>query len=279
MLRSALNRWQPAPFIKATVGVHVAGAAIVAAEPTVWPWVLGVIGANQAVLSTVGIFPKSTLLGPNMRRLPAPAVARNEIALTFDDGPDPDVTPRVLDLLDRHDARASFFCIGERIAAHPDLVREIAQRGHSVENHSATHPLGFGFYGPNALKAELESTQAQIAALVGQAPRFFRAPFGIRSPMLEPVLARAGLQLVSWTRRGIDTVDRNPRQVESRLAAGLAAGDILLLHDRPAARTTTGQPVVLEVLPRLLDRLAQLRLASVSLAVGCELRLPHARAA
>lgn len=276
---TAALRWRPAPFIKATVGVHVAGAALIALEPAAWPWVLGAIGANQAVLSTVGIFPKSTLLGPNMRRLPSAAVARREIALTFDDGPDPEVTPRVLDLLDAYGARASFFCIGKRVRAHPEIVIEITRRGHSVENHSARHPLAFAFYGPAALRAEVEPTQAEIAALVGRAPRFFRAPFGIRSPMLEPVLARLDLQLVSWTRRGIDTVASNPAQVESRLATGLAAGDILLLHDGLAARTIGGNPIVLKVLPRLLDRLAASGLNSVSLPTGCDVRAPQARAA
>ena len=275
------SRWRPAPFLKLSAGLHVAGAGMLAVHPDAWPWVLGILGTDQAVLSTVGMFPRSTMLGPNVRRLPEPATKRGEIALTFDDGPDPEVTPRVLDLLDAHGASASFFCIGERAAAHPQLVAEIARRGHSVENHTHSHSVPFAFYGPARLRREIESTQIAIERCTGRAPVYFRAPFGIRSPMLEPVIARAGLQLVSWTRRGIDTLDGNPTKVAGRLTQGLAGGDILLLHDRAAARTSTGIPVVLAVLPALLERMASNGLRSVTLPVGLDARahLPHPRAA
>ena len=94
--------------------------------------------------------------------------------------------------------------------------------------------------------------QDSIVAATGCAPRFFRAPAGLRNPFLEPVLARLGLTLASWTRRGFDTVASDPAAVFARLAQPLRAGDILLLHDGNAARSPTGTPVILDVLPRLL---------------------------
>jgi len=175
----------------------------------------------------------------------------------------------VLDLLDRHRARASFFCVGEKAAAHPELVREIARRGHSVENHSHMHPNAFAFYGPGRLRREVDAAQAAIAGVTGRAPAFFRAPAGFRSPMLDPVMASRGLHYVSWTRRGFDTVDGDAGRVLRRLARGLAPGDILLLHDSGSARTGDGESVVLAVLPVLLDRLAACGLRPVTLPEGC----------
>jgi peptidoglycan/xylan/chitin deacetylase (PgdA/CDA1 family) len=191
------------------------------------------------------------------------------VSLNFDDGPDPDVTPRVLDLLDRHHARASFFCVGEKAAAHPEIVREIARRGHSVENHSHRHPNAFAFYGMRGLRREVDAAQSVIARITGRPPMFFRAPAGFRSPLLDPVLAATGLRYASWTRRGFDTVDGNAAAVLKRLTRGLAAGDVLLLHDGGRARTSAGEPVVLAVLPALLERLAAAGLKSVPLPAAC----------
>ena len=200
--------------------------------------------------------------------VPRVETERKVVALTFDDGPDPEVTPRVLDLLDRHGAKASFFCVGQKAAAHPGLVKEMACRGHGVENHSHSHSHAFACYGVFRLKREVASTQAILAAITGRAPRYFRAPMGLRSPLLDPVLARCGVRYVSWTRRGLDAMDRDHRKVLERLTGGLEAGDILLLHDNACSRTADGTPVVLAVLPMLLDRIHAMGLRSVTLAAA-----------
>ena len=241
--------------------VHTAAAAIFAAYPEAWPWVLGMLGANHLALLFATLSPRGNLLGPNLVRLPAAAARRGEISLTFDDGPDPEVTPRVLDLLDQHQFKASFFCIGEKAAAQPELVKEIARRGHSVENHSYHHHQAFALFGISRLKQEVDAAQGALAAITGRAPVFFRAPAGFRSPLLDPVLAARGLRYVSWTRRGFDAVSRNPRGILRRLTRGLAAGDVLLMHD--------SAPVVLAVLPGLLERVSAQGLKAVSLATAC----------
>jgi peptidoglycan/xylan/chitin deacetylase (PgdA/CDA1 family) len=179
------------------------------------------------------------------------------VAITFDDGPDPEVTPRVLDLLDRYGVAASFFCIGARAVRFPDIGREIVRRGHVVENHSYHHCHRFALLGPASLRRELAEAQAVLTGLTGRRPRFFRAVAGLRNPFLEPALCRSGLRLVSWTRRGFDTLDRSPRRVAARLTKDLRAGDILVAHDGGSARTPSGVPVVLEVLPRVLDAVAE----------------------
>lgn len=265
MALSQRQSWSPAPAISVSIGLHGLAAAGTIAAPSIWPWALGGLFANHLALGCFGMWPRCRLLGPNMVRLPKPAMDRGEIALTFDDGPDPLVTPALLDMLDRYSARASFFCIGERAAAHPDLIAEIARRGHSVENHSYSHPNGFALYPPAWLVQELRRAQETITCITGRAPAFFRPPMGLRSPLLDPVLSGLGLRHVSWTRRGHDAVNGDPAAALRRLTSSLAAGDVLLLHDGNCARARNDRPIVLEVLPVLLTRMASRGLHSVSL--------------
>ena len=257
--------WEPSPFIRWSAGLHLGAAAWVLAQPESWPWAAGAVALDQAVLSLVGLWPRSRLLGSNWTRLPPAAAARGEISLTFDDGPDPETTPRVLDLLDAYDARASFFSIGTQARRHPALCGEIVRRGHSIENHSLRHRWDFAFSGYRSFVREIAEAQTTLAEITGQAPQFFRAPFGIRNPLLEPALAHSCLQLASWTRRGFDTRECRPEIVLRRLARNLAAGDILLLHDGHAARTADGQAVVLRVLPELLGLIRSAGLRTVTL--------------
>jgi peptidoglycan/xylan/chitin deacetylase (PgdA/CDA1 family) len=249
------------PALRVTVALHAAGAIALALEPGLWRWVLGALLANHVVLAAGVFLLRGRLLGPNLSRLDAAGAAGGRVCLTFDDGPHAELTPRVLALLDEHQAKASFFCIGEKARAHPEIVREIARRGHSVENHTYRHSNFFALFGTRQLKNEIASAQAALAEITGRAPQFLRAPAGLRSPLLAPVLAAMGLRYVSWTRRGLDSVDVNQRRVLARLTSGLAAGDVLLLHD--------DRPRALEVLPALLDELAARGLKSVTLPSAC----------
>ena len=266
-------RWRPSPLVRTSFGLHAGALALVLARPSAWPWALGAVLADHALLTAAGLMPRSTLLGPNWTRLPDAAAGRREIAITLDDGPDPRITPRVLDLLDEREAKATFFCIGERVQRCGELAREMVRRGHSVENHSQRHVNYFSLLGPRSLVAEIERAQDTIGITTGRQPLFFRAPAGLRSPFLDPVLSRLGLQLASWTRRGFDTVSTRTEAVLGKLTRGLAAGDILLLHDGHAALTAKGAPVILEVLPRLLDAVAGTKLTPVTLrtALGSQM--------
>lgn len=257
--------WKLAPALKASFALHGAAALGTLALPAAWPWALGALAANHAALTLAGLLPRSTLLGPNLTRLPDAAAARREIALTLDDGPDPDVTPRVLDLLDAANIQASFFCIGWRARENPALCREIVARGHRVENHGDSHSWAFSAFGPGRMKADIAAAQATLADITGQAPRFFRPTAGLRNPFLDPVLAALDLRLAAWSRRGYDTREGRPDIVLGRLTRGLGAGDILLLHDGHSARTAAGQPVTLAVLPDLLRTLAERGLKPVTL--------------
>jgi peptidoglycan-N-acetylglucosamine deacetylase len=259
------RRWRPAPAFTATLALHLCALVLVFARPAWWPWSVALIVFNHLWLALLGLWPRSQLLGPNQTRLSAAAAAAGYVAITIDDGPDPLVTPQVLELLARHRHRATFFCIGERVAAHPELARRILAAGHDIENHTQHHRHQFSLLGPWRMAREIEQAQRSIAAFGGEPPRFFRAPAGLRNPFLEPVLCRLGLRLVSWTRRGFDTVTADPQKVLARLIRRLRAGDILLLHDGHAARSATGQAVILEVLPPLLEALQRAGLSSTSL--------------
>ena len=254
-----------APLLKGSVGLHVGAALGVIAQPQLWPWALGVVVAGPALLTAAGLWPRSSLLGPNWTRLPAAAAARGEIAITIDDGPEPDVTPRVLELLDRHSAKATFFCIGERVRRHPVLCGEMIGAGHAIENHSQHHCHNFSLLGPGGFMREIGAGQRTLTEITGRVPRFFRAPAGLRNPFLDPVLATLDLRLASWTRRGFDTRTRDADAVSARLLRGLAAGDILLLHDGHAARGAGGRPVIVDALPQVLEAVRRAGLRPVTL--------------
>ena len=256
---------RPTLFVRASLLLHMLALLAVAAAPGQWAWALGAVLVNHLLLAAIGLWPRSHWLGLNWTRLPDAAAARGEIALTIDDGPDPLVTPRVLDLLDRYAAQATFFCIGEKAERYPDLCREIVRRGHAVENHSQHHRHHFSLMGPGAIRRELQAAQDTFSAVSGQRPVFFRAPAGLRNPFLDPVLAGLGLTLASWSVRGFDTRTGDALRVKTRLLRGLRAGGILLLHDGNSARTKGGNPVILEVLPALLESAASAGLRWVTL--------------
>ncbi len=258
-------RWRPTLLIRASIALHLFAVALVIAAPGLWHWALAGFLANHIVLTLVGLWPRSNWLGSNWTQLPDAGAVRNQLALTIDDGPDPEVTPQVLDLLDRYPAKATFFCIGNRAAQYPDLCREIVRRGHAVENHSQRHRHNFAFLGYSGFLRELQAAQDTLTAITGQRPLFFRAPAGLRNPFLDPALHRLGLQLASWSMRGFDTRIGDAERVKSRLLRGLRAGAILLLHDGNAARTPAGIPVILEVLPAVLAAAAAANLHFVTL--------------
>ena len=262
MLDSA---WRPTLLIRASVALHGLALVAVIAAPGQWRWALGIVVINHLALTAAGLWPRSNWLGPNWTRLPATAATRNEIALTIDDGPDPLVTPQVLDILDRYGAQATFFCIGEKAARYPDLCREIVRRGHAVENHSQRHRHYFSLLGPRGFMRELQAAQSTLGRITGQRPMFFRAPAGLRNPFLDPVLARLDLTLASWSARGFDTRIGDAGQVKNALLHALRGGAILLLHDGNAARTPGGIPVILDVLPAVLESAAAAGLRFVRL--------------
>jgi peptidoglycan/xylan/chitin deacetylase (PgdA/CDA1 family) len=258
-------RYRPSAFLKASAIAHLAVIGGFVVRPDLWPFLAGVMFADQVGLALGGLLPRATLLGPNVSRMPRVSTARGEVALTIDDGPSPGVTPAVLDVLDSHNAQATFFCVGERVHQYPGITLDAANRGHRIENHTWSHPKGFAFLPPAVLAPQIDKAQDAIREITGRQPMYFRAPAGIRSPFLEPILCRRGLRLASWTRRGYDTMTKSPARVISRLVRGLAPGHVLLLHDGPADASKPTDHIILSVLPALLSEIDRRGLKAVSL--------------
>jgi peptidoglycan-N-acetylglucosamine deacetylase len=157
---------------------------------------------------------------------------RPEIWLTIDDGPDDSDTPQILDLLDHHQARATFFLIGERAARFPDLVEEILRRGHEIGHHTQTHPVvSFWCASPSRVRAELDQG---LASLLPAQPRWFRSPVGIKNPFLAASLSARNLGCVGWTVRSHDSTGRDPSRIVSRVMHQVRPGAIVLMHEGPS---------------------------------------------
>lgn len=193
-------------------------------------WTIGLPAmlATHALLLW-GVFrPQSPLYSPVLTHLPTDERC---VWLTIDDGPSQDTLP-LLDLLDAHDARATFFLVGERAAAQPDLVREIARRGHDIGNHSHTHPSAwFWALGPRRMREEIVRCQDTLQSITGAAPRWFRAVVGMANPFVSAPLRDRGLARAAWDARGFDAVESDPAKVLARIERGLSPGAIVLLHE------------------------------------------------
>jgi len=182
------------------------------------------------------------------------------VALTFDDGPDPASTPALLDLFARRGARATFFVLGERARAAPELVRRMAAEGHEVGNHSDRHSPLLNFRLRAGMRAEIAACQATLAPLLGRAPRYYRPPVGLRNPAVHPVCEELGLELIGWRVRSLDKSRRTPEAVVAAVLGALRPGDVVLLHDggQPRAR-------LLAIAEGLLDGLELRGLRAVGL--------------
>ena len=160
--------------------------------------------------------------------------AGRRVALTFDDGPDPQRTPAVLDLLARQGVRATFFVVGARAEAHPELVRRMATEGHVVGNHSYTHSWRFPLRSLGRTVEELRRTGEVLHRITGRQPRLFRPPFGVTNPTIARAVRRLGLDPVGWSIRSLDTMGQSPERVAARILRRLHPGAVILLHDRCA---------------------------------------------
>ncbi len=193
-----------------------------------WPAGLLLLLATHAVALWGALAPNAPLYGPVLSRLPE---AGPEVWLTIDDGPSDDTTA-ILDLLDAHGAKATFFLVGDRAAARPGLAREIARRGHGIGNHSASHPQAwFWALGPRRMRHEIADAQRQLTAATGVAPRWFRAVVGHANPFVHAPLRDLGLARVAWSARGFDAVKSDVERVVAGIGSGLAPGAIVLLHE------------------------------------------------
>lgn len=212
------------------------------------------------------LVPDSPLFSPVLTRLPT----RDRVVwLTIDDGPSDD-TLELLELLAAAGAHATFFLVGERAAARPQLVREIARRGHDIGNHSATHPQAwFWALSPRRMREEVARTQQVLEGITGTRPRWFRAVVGMANPFVAAALHAHGLARVAWSARGYDTVEADPARALARIERQLRPGAIVLLHEgAPHGRNVELVALLLQRLQALGYRTALPEQLEATLAPG-----------
>lgn len=215
---------------------------------TPWLFAAPVVALGFASFTAYGaVHPQSQVFGATLCGTSRP----ENLALTFDDGPNPAITPKLLDLLDRYRAKATFFVVGKYVRESPSLVKEIAARGHLLGNHTDSHPNLF-FCGPSETHTELLRCTEAIQQAACIEPRWFRPPFGYRSPWLGEIVHQQGMQTVMWS---LIPGDWRPKPSDWLIARmqpiadhashnnhpsprrhTRCSGDILCLHDGDYAR-------------------------------------------
>ncbi len=205
----------------------------------------------QGLLIYANLCPNCGWFGPVVRQF---RTNRKEVWLTIDDGPHPRQTPQILEVLRRFRARATFFVVGERVRAHPELARAIVAEGHTLASHSATHPSGwFWSLVGKAARWEISEGVVAIEEVTGKRPRWFRAPVGIANYFVHSVLRERGMRLIGWSARGFDTVSRNLTAVIQRIVRHTRPGAILLFHETSCVEGN--EPFNVLALESLLARL------------------------
>ena len=171
---------------------------------------------------------------------------KRELLLTIDDGPDPRQTPQILDALAKAQVRAVFFVIGKNAEAHPSLCRRMVEEGHSVQNHTYSHPSAtFWSAGPRRAKEEIERCSLAIRNSTGRMPLQFRAPVGMANPFVHLAAESCGLKMIGWSATGHDGIAHTPSRAVQRIRQSAAPGGIVLLHEshlrgmRPGERACT----------------------------------------
>ncbi|MFO1487267.1 MAG: polysaccharide deacetylase family protein [Verrucomicrobiota bacterium] len=211
--------------------IHLVGVAVVGGLALVCHnfTLLGLTLLASFLVIVLGVWnPGLRIFGPFICR---GNPSRKQVALTFDDGPDPVSTPVLLDLLRELKLPAAFFVIGKHVEAHPELTARIVREGHLVANHSFRHSYATNFFTVAQLTDDLTKAQAAIEKAVGQAPTLFRPPMGLSNPNVFAVAKKMRFQVIGWTARGFDTQIKSSDWVVKRIMRQLQPGGIILLHD------------------------------------------------
>jgi peptidoglycan/xylan/chitin deacetylase (PgdA/CDA1 family) len=177
------------------------------------------------------------------------------VALTFDDGPHPLYTPRVLEILDRFQVKATFFIIGRFLEEHGDLVAVASRAGHLMANHSYHHFRTMSFASPKRIRREILQCQEELEGRIGYRPRFYRQPAGFRNPRIFGILNKIGMSLVGWQVRVFDTQIRESKSIAEKVLGKIQPGGIILLHDGSDSESGGDRTPTLGALPMIIQGL------------------------
>lgn len=201
-------------------------AVLVGLGAVQWWWLLLLLAMAISILA----YCSATLQSHFFIRSTSQLSGNNELALTFDDGPHPN-SHHILDILKKHQAPATFFCIGSQVKQYPDILKRMIAEGHEIGNHTQNHSTKWGFMRQREVKKEIEDcTQTLLKAGVDKV-RFFRPPFGVTSPAIGKVLKTSELQTIGWDLRSLDTSISSAEQLWKRVQSKIENSSIILFHD------------------------------------------------
>lgn len=212
-------------------------------------WVAPVAGFTLFALNEIAN-PRGAILGKVLWR-----GSRRGVALTFDDGPHPLYTPKVLEILERFQARATFFVIGQYLEIHGGLMAEASRAGHVIGNHSYHHFRAMSFLPSKEIRQEILQCQKEVERWAGYQPRFYRQPAGFRNPRIFGILKNLGMTLVGWQARAFDTQLRDSQAIARKILDKIQPGGVILLHDGSDSEKNQGRAPTLEALPVILQGL------------------------
>ncbi len=230
--------------------------------PHLWPMLSMLAFGLLFLLVLAALNPSWQCFGPVTTR---GSSARSQVALTFDDGPDPEHTKAVLEALDSVGAKATFFMVGEKVRRYPDLVREVHARGHQVGHHSAHHDWRV-MLSPVRAARDLESGDAAFASALELRPRFFRPPIGLVTPELLRAVEEADMVTLLWSLRTLDGGPISAKVLVRRVLDRVKPGDIVLLHDARESALSEAPPAAVEALPTILEGLQERGLDPVTVS-------------
>jgi len=156
---------------------------------------------------------------------------KNEIAITFDDGPDAQVTPMILDVLKKHKVKAAFFIVGNKASLHPEIIQRINKEGHIIGGHSFYHDFFFDLYSAGRMQQEMKQTEEAVFQLIAKRPKLFRPPYGVTNPPLAKAVARQEYISIGWSLKSNDTIIEDESAILEHLRSKVKSGDIILFHD------------------------------------------------
>ncbi|UYQ93889.1 polysaccharide deacetylase family protein [Chitinophaga horti] len=212
--------------------------------PVAW-WIWGMMGVCFIALLAWGASDISlSFFTPVHNRA---VTQEKQVALSFDDGPSPAITPQILDILLEHQVPGAFFCIGQRAAQAPELLKRVHEEGHVIGNHSFSHAFWFDMYGTSRMLAELKQADTAIATAIGHQPKLFRPPYGVTNPNLAKAIRKGGYESIGWSIRSLDTVARDGKLLLQRVLRNVRPGDVFLFHDTCA--------ITVQILPELIESL------------------------
>ena len=169
---------------------------------------------------------------------------KKEIAISFDDGPAVNYTPEILQVLKNEKVKATFFCIGNRIAGNESILQQMNSEGHVIGNHSYSHHFWFDMYSAKKMQDDLKQMDEEMERVTGLKPKLFRPPYGVTNPNLKKAIFKGGYTPVGWSVRSMDTVIKDENKLLSKINAGIKPGAVFLFHDTSKA--------TLQILPEFL---------------------------